>query len=76
MTLIFLQGNEIERLCAWYNPQGLQERMIAGEENIDQWRLATFTDIRTEEKLLKESTKLAWDICPSLAVHFPSRYCY
>lgn len=72
--IFFGQGNEIERLYTWYNPQNLPEHSIPGEDSVDQWRLATFTDIRTEDRLLKESTKLAWEICPSLAVHFPTRY--
>ena len=66
-----LQGNEVERLSAWLNPQG---NMEPGESSVEQWRMSTFTDVRTEERLMRESTKLAWEISPSLAVHIPARY--
>uniref|UniRef100_A0A915IQ31 1-phosphatidylinositol 4-kinase n=1 Tax=Romanomermis culicivorax TaxID=13658 RepID=A0A915IQ31_ROMCU len=72
--ILALIGSEIERLCAWYNPQSLSEKFIPGEDSVEKWRLATFTDPRTEERLLRESTKLAWDICPTLAIHMPERF--
>ncbi|VDN18544.1 unnamed protein product [Gongylonema pulchrum] len=71
LILIFL-ANEIERLSAWLNPLG--ENVEVGETSIEQWRKSTFPDTRAEARLLRENVKLAWDICPNLAVYMPSRY--
>lgn len=55
----------------WLNPLG--ETLEVGEINIEQWRKSTFTDTRAEARLLRENVKLAWDVCPNLAVYMPSR---
>lgn len=68
--LVF-QANEIERLSAWLNPLG--EALGLEDANIEQWRKSTFPDARTEAKLLRENVRIAWQICPDLAVYMPSR---
>ncbi|CAG9533242.1 unnamed protein product [Cercopithifilaria johnstoni] len=70
LVLIFV-ANEIERLSAWSNPLG--ETLGLEDANIEQWRKSTFPDARTEAKLLRENVKIAWQICPDLAVYMPSR---
>uniref|UniRef100_A0A5S6Q402 1-phosphatidylinositol 4-kinase n=1 Tax=Trichuris muris TaxID=70415 RepID=A0A5S6Q402_TRIMR len=72
--LLLLVGNEVERLIAWYNPQGLPERMIPGEESVEHWRQKTFPDQMTENKVLRENVRVSWEICPDIAVHFPVRF--
>ncbi|KAL4002855.1 Phosphatidylinositol 3- and 4-kinase family protein [Acanthocheilonema viteae] len=71
LILIFV-ANEIERLSAWLNPLG--EALGLEDANIEQWRKSTFPDARTEAKLLRENVKIAWQICPELAVYMPSRF--
>ncbi|CDW56508.1 phosphatidylinositol 4 kinase alpha [Trichuris trichiura] len=72
--LLLLVGNEVERLLAWYNPQGLPERIIPGEECVEQWRQKTFPDLVTENKVLRENVRVSWEICPDIAVYFPVRF--
>jgi len=48
--------------------------MIPGEETIVQWRTTFFPDAKTEDKVLKEHARFAWEISPALAVHLPTRY--
>ncbi|KFD55632.1 hypothetical protein M514_03380 [Trichuris suis] len=72
--LLLLVGNEIERLTAWYNPQALPERVIPGEESVEQWRQKTFPDLVTENKVLRENVRVSWEICPDIAVYFPVRF--
>ncbi|KAM3723763.1 Phosphatidylinositol 4-kinase alpha [Dirofilaria immitis] len=71
LILIFV-ANEIERLTAWLNPLG--EAMGLEDSNIEQWRKSTFPEARTEARLLRENVKIAWQICPDLAVYMPSRF--
>ncbi|EJD74219.1 phosphatidylinositol 4-kinase, variant [Loa loa] len=71
LILIFV-ANEIERLSAWLNPLG--EALGLEDASIEQWRKSTFPDARTEAKLLRENVRIAWQICPDLAVHMPSRF--
>ncbi|VDK62135.1 unnamed protein product [Onchocerca ochengi] len=70
LILIFV-ANEIERLSAWLNPLG--EAVGLEDSNIEQWRKSTFPEARTEAKLLRENVRIAWQICPDLAVYMPSR---
>ncbi|EJW76008.1 hypothetical protein WUBG_13084, partial [Wuchereria bancrofti] len=65
LILIFV-ANEIERLSAWLNPLG--EALGLEDASIEQWRKSTFPDARTEAKLLRENVRIAWQICPDLAV--------
>lgn len=60
-------------MSAWYNPLGLADMAIVGDEVITQWRLQTFTDPRTEDRLIRENVRLAWELAPTLAVHLPGR---
>nr|CRZ25602.1 Bm7141 [Brugia malayi] len=71
LILIFV-ANEIERLSAWLNPLG--EALGLEDASIEQWRKSTFPDARTEAKLLRENARIAWQICPDLAVYMPSRF--
>ncbi|MCP9259287.1 Phosphatidylinositol 4-kinase alpha [Dirofilaria immitis] len=59
-------------LTAWLNPLG--EAMGLEDSNIEQWRKSTFPEARTEARLLRENVKIAWQICPDLAVYMPSRF--
>ena len=63
------QAHEHERLVTWYNPLGLTDMAIPGEDNIIKWRSQTIT-----EKQWHEQTRTAWDIAPSLAVSLPARF--
>ena len=72
--ILALLANEVQRLGAWQNPLNLPEKGIAEEAPLAAWLSTTFSDPRTEEKLLKESVRLSWDIAPPLAVHIPARY--
>ncbi|VDM34127.1 unnamed protein product [Toxocara canis] len=47
--------------------------MEKGEADVEQWRKNTFPDPRTEQKLMKENVKLAWEISAELAVYMPAR---
>lgn len=71
LILAFI-ANEIERLSAWLNPLG--ETIEEGEIAVDQWRRNNFPDLRTEQRLMKENVKLAWEISSELAVHMPARF--
>ncbi|KIH57605.1 phosphoinositide 3-kinase family, accessory domain protein [Ancylostoma duodenale] len=67
-----VKGNEIERLCAWLNPLG--DATEDGFAPIEQWMKSTLPEARMEARVLKENSKLAWDISPELAVHLPTRF--
>lgn len=62
----------MERLSAWLNPLG--ESLEEGEVGLDQWKKATFEDVRAEKRWIKENVKLAWEICPNLAIYMPARF--
>ncbi|VDO94030.1 unnamed protein product [Soboliphyme baturini] len=72
--ILALVCSEVERLCAWMNPQGSQENVLPFEDQLEKWKLKYFADVRTEAKILRESTRLAWEISPPLAVHIPVRF--
>lgn len=64
----YLQAVEIELLITWYNPTSRSELHFAGEEMIAQWKSKPVS-----EKLLRDVTRLAWDLSPVLAVYLPTR---
>ncbi|KAF8358748.1 hypothetical protein PRIPAC_93743, partial [Pristionchus pacificus] len=70
--LLLLIGNEMDRLSAWLNPlgEGTEEGMSA----VEQWMKSTLGDSRTEQKVLKDTAKLAWQISPEVAIALPSRF--
>ncbi|CAJ0959757.1 unnamed protein product, partial [Mesorhabditis belari] len=70
--ILMLVANEIERLCAWLHPLG--EGTEDGMTTVEQWLKSTFPDARAEQKLLKDSARLAWEISPELAIFLPSRF--
>ncbi|EYC21934.1 hypothetical protein Y032_0018g3619 [Ancylostoma ceylanicum] len=70
--ILLLVGNEIERLCAWLNPLG--DSTEDGFAPVEQWMKSTLPEARMEARILKENSKLAWDISPELAVHLPTRF--
>ncbi|KAK6746150.1 hypothetical protein RB195_012331 [Necator americanus] len=70
--ILLLVGNEIERLCVWINPLGDSTEESAAP--VEQWMKSTLPEPRMEARVLKENSKLAWEISPELAVHFPTRF--
>ncbi|KAL1244187.1 Phosphatidylinositol 4-kinase alpha [Trichinella spiralis] len=52
--ILNLVGNEIERLVAWYNPQGLPEKVLPGEDIVEQFRMKIFPDLIAENKIMKD----------------------
>uniref|UniRef100_A0A914CYD1 1-phosphatidylinositol 4-kinase n=1 Tax=Acrobeloides nanus TaxID=290746 RepID=A0A914CYD1_9BILA len=70
--LLLLVSSEIERMSVWLHPMG--DQLEEGEATIDQWLKNTFIEARSEQKLMREMTKFAWDISPQLAVHLSSRF--
>lgn len=56
-------------MITWYNPTGRADLHFPGEENIANWKSKQVTD-----KVLRDTTRLAWDISPALAVFLPVRY--
>ncbi|PIO77059.1 phosphoinositide 3-kinase family, accessory domain protein [Teladorsagia circumcincta] len=70
--ILLLVGNEIERLCAWLHP--LAESTEEGVAPVEQWMKSTLPEIRVETRVLKENSKLAWEISPELAVNLPTRF--
>lgn len=69
-----LRLDNFDVLSCRYNPLGVPERMIAREGDVHKWREDTYRDIRTESKLLRENTRYAWEMSPSLAVHICARF--
>ena len=67
--ILSLLAVEIEFLTTWYNPLLIPDRTVAGEESVQKWRSQPING-----RVLKETTRLAWKISPSLAVFLPSRY--
>ena len=63
-----IQANEVERLVTWYNPLGRSDLLIPGEDDITTWRTHGVS-----EKQYREIARIAWDICPELAVFLPDR---
>jgi len=63
-----VQANEVERLVTWYNPLSQSDLLIPGEDDITTWRSHSIS-----EKQYRELARLAWDICPELAVFLPDR---
>jgi len=63
------QANEVERLVTWYNPLSQSDLLIPGEDDIATWRTRNIS-----EKQYRELARLAWDICPELAVFLPDRF--
>ena len=53
-----------EKYTAWYT------RRLSSDENIQH----SIADARTEIRVLKENTRLAWEISPEMAVYLPSRF--
>ncbi|KRX39029.1 Phosphatidylinositol 4-kinase alpha [Trichinella murrelli] len=72
--ILNLVGNEIERLVAWYNPQGLPEKVLPGEDIVEQFRMKIFPDLIAENKIMKDCVRLLWDICPTIAIYIPARF--
>ncbi|KRZ50610.1 Phosphatidylinositol 4-kinase alpha [Trichinella nativa] len=72
--ILNLVGNEIERLIAWYNPQGLPEKVLPGEDIVEQFRMKIFPDLIAENKIMKDCVRLLWDICPTIAIYIPARF--
>jgi hypothetical protein len=72
--LLALVGNEIERLCVWYNPRATPDKQLPGETTVVQWRQSTLRDVRTEGRLMRDSARIAWQISPALAVHLLARF--
>ncbi|XP_062522021.1 phosphatidylinositol 4-kinase alpha-like [Corticium candelabrum] len=71
-TLIMaLVANEVERLSTLYNPLGLPEQAIDGEEVVLQWRSTSFPQ---SDRTWKEFVRLAWQMSPHLAVHMTDRF--
>ncbi|KAJ1361925.1 hypothetical protein KIN20_021310 [Parelaphostrongylus tenuis] len=70
--ILLLVGNEIERLCVWLNPLG--DAVEEGVAPVEQWMKSTLPESRVEARVLKENSKLAWEISPELAVHIPTRF--
>ncbi len=71
----FVQANEVERLATWYNPQSLADQTIDGLQSVVEWRQAAL-GAQNEERLMRDSTRLAWLVSPALAVHIPARFKY
>lgn len=59
---------EIELLITWFNPTGRTELHFPGEDNIATWKSKPVS-----EKVLRDVTRLAWDLSPVLAVFLPTR---
>ncbi|KRZ02622.1 Phosphatidylinositol 4-kinase alpha [Trichinella zimbabwensis] len=72
--ILNLVGNEIERLVAWYNPLGLPEKVLPGEDIVEQFRMKIFPDLIAENKIMKDCVRLLWDICPTIAIYMPARF--
>uniref|UniRef100_A0A1I7XCJ4 HEAT repeat-containing protein 1 n=1 Tax=Heterorhabditis bacteriophora TaxID=37862 RepID=A0A1I7XCJ4_HETBA len=70
LIVLLIQGNEIDRLCAWLNPLG---DSAEGVTPVEQWMKSTLPDARTESRVLKDNARLAWEISPELAVNLPTR---
>lgn len=66
--ILDLLAVEIELLITWYNPTSRSELHFAGEETITQWKSKPVS-----EKVLRDITRLAWDLSPVLAVYLPTR---
>uniref|UniRef100_A0A915D0F7 1-phosphatidylinositol 4-kinase n=1 Tax=Ditylenchus dipsaci TaxID=166011 RepID=A0A915D0F7_9BILA len=73
--LLLLISNEIERITAWLHPINV-DQVEEGEAglNLDQHLKNIFSDARSDQKQMKETTKFAWDISPELAVALASRF--
>ncbi|KAK3587139.1 hypothetical protein CHS0354_006780 [Potamilus streckersoni] len=67
--ILTLVASTVELFITWHNPLALEELRIPDEDKLTTWRSNTIT-----EKQWKEYARLAWDISPTLAVFFPSRY--
>lgn len=67
--ILSLLAVEVEFLITWYNPLNLPDLAIGGEESVQKWRTQP-----TNERNLKETARLAWNISPNLAVFLPSRF--
>lgn len=67
--ILSLLAVEIEFLITWYNPLSLPDLAISGDESVLKWRAQP-----ANERNLKETTRLAWNISPNLAVFLPSRF--
>ncbi|CAH0382113.1 unnamed protein product [Bemisia tabaci] len=66
--ILDLVAVQIEFLLTWLNPLCRSEISIQGEDVIATWKNKPVSD-----KTLREVTRLAWDISPSLAVFLPAR---
>lgn len=62
------QAVQIEFLSTWQNPAGLSELNVPGEEMVASWKSKNVPD-----KSLRENTRLAWEISPTLCVFLPVR---
>lgn len=67
--ILGLLAVEIEFLITWYNPIGLAELHIPGEDVVASWRSQPTTD-----RVSREIARLAWDISPTLAVYLSRRF--
>lgn len=67
--LLSLQAVEVEFLLTWHNPLCRLDLQLPGETTITAWRSKS-----TSDNSLKEITRLAWSISPSLAVFLPERF--
>ncbi|XP_073997967.1 phosphatidylinositol 4-kinase III alpha isoform X1 [Rhodnius prolixus] len=66
--ILDLLAVEIELLITWFNPTGRTELHFPGEDNIATWKSKPVS-----EKVLRDVTRLAWDLSPVLAVFLPTR---
>lgn len=64
-----LVKREIDYLATWHNTTADANLKFPGEEQLSKWSTQTvFT-----ERVWRDLVKLAWHICPHLAVHLCAR---
>ncbi|XP_055374781.1 phosphatidylinositol 4-kinase alpha [Condylostylus longicornis] len=66
--ILELLAVEIEFLITWYNPNGSQDLLITGEDQINEWRARPI-----KVNVWKDYTRLAWSYNPALAIFLPQR---
>jgi len=52
----------------WHNPLAAPELQLPGESTIFTWR-----QMKSSDKMWRESVRLAWEISPMLAIYLPTR---
>ncbi|BET02066.1 Phosphatidylinositol 4-kinase [Nesidiocoris tenuis] len=66
--ILDLLAVEIDLMITWFNPTARAELHFPGEEHIVNWKSKPVS-----EKVLRDTTRLAWDLSPALAVYLPVR---